>query len=132
MGNAAPYATLTAMVTGAYGAFETLAEDLWIATANKHFGLAMAFIKSFPQRQADMVALLGDGPDLTYRMGTILGRTKKIQFNSLGDIQDNYRRTFSSGIASVLDDFSGVRTAEKIRHLLAHRGGVVDARFRAK
>jgi len=124
-------AVLAAIITASYGALETLAEDIWIAALNRHPLLAKNFMEANKDKKLDMLATFGDGLDLTHRMGSMLVKTRKVQFQTFYDFKNAYEQSVPKEIADPLfSDCSGVLLAEKVRHLIAHRGGIVDAKFK--
>ena len=63
------------------------------------------------------------------KMGSVLSLNRRVSFQSLNDIVDAYQKAFRSDLDSVFDDLVATRETEKVRHLIAHRGGVVDRKF---
>jgi hypothetical protein len=70
------------------------------------------------------------GQDLTKGMGTRLTRKRSVQFISFGDVVKVYQDSFRGAVASAFTDCSDVFHAEKVRHLIAHRAGIVDQKFK--
>ena len=124
-GRAAIEAVLGAMITSAYSAFETLAADLWVATVDMHFELA-ANVLSDKSLQGNVVA--GYGGDISKAGGRVLRDTKKVTLDSLSGIQGAYRQAFKRQLNSVFD--KQLRHTEKVRHLIAHRAGLIDQKFK--
>ena len=124
-------AVLAAMVMASYAAFETLAADLWIAAVNRHHALATNWIGRNSERQLPVNIIAGYGYNVSQSMGTILRDTKKVSFKSLGDIRSAYKQAFNGEIDGVFDPVDDLVKAEKTRHLFAHRGGLIDQKFKA-
>jgi hypothetical protein len=125
-------AILSTMLTTTYAAVETLAADLWVAALNRHRVLATVYMSKNKERTIDWDRLVKHGLDLRKTMGTILYDTNKTTFQSFGDIKNAYTGAFGSEIDAIFADTTLVFHAEQIRHLFAHRGGVVDEKFRKK
>ncbi len=116
-------AALAAMISGAYAAFETLAEDLWVAVVDRHPNLA----KRFPNKTLTTNDIFQYGPDISKSMGSAY--RQKMGFRTLNGIVDTYKTTFGALIAPVFHDSTEIYKTEKIRHLIAHRSGIVDDKF---
>lgn len=80
-------AMLAAIVTGAYAALETMAEDLWIEAANRHDSLGMNWI-SHNKRKFDSDVFTTYGPNFSGRFETFLTETRKVQFQCMNDIKN--------------------------------------------
>jgi hypothetical protein len=123
-------AMLAAMVMATYAAFETLAADLWIVAVNRHHLLATNWIEKNQDRQLPINVIAGYGFDVSGRMGTLLHDTKKVSFESLFDIKKLYTQTFKGEIDDAFEPVNDLLKAEKTRHLFAHRGGLIDQKFK--
>lgn len=123
-------ASFAAMIMSAYATFETLAADLWIAAVNRHVSLAKNWAEQNPNKQFNMVDLYSRGGDLSKSSGTALHQTRKVTFESLKEIRGAYSHAFKSELDSAFDTVPYISAAEKIRHLFAHRGGLIDSKFR--
>jgi len=123
-GRAALEAVLAAMITSAYSAFETLAADLWVKTVDMHFELAANALGD-KQLPGNLVA--GYGGDISNVGGRVLRDTKKVTFDSLSGIQDAYKQAFKGAINTAFGP--QLRHTEKVRHLIAHRAGLIDDKF---
>jgi hypothetical protein len=124
-------AVLAAMVMASYAAFETLAADLWIAAVNRHHVLATNWIEKNSERQLPANLIASYGYNTSQSMGTILRDTKKVSFESLGDIRNAYRQAFKGEMDAAFEPAEELIKAEKTRHLFAHRGGLIDQRFKS-
>lgn len=125
-------AILASMITAGYAAFETLAFDLWIAAVNRFPALATKWAKD-PKNEKKNITLaeLADREfDLRAGMGDFLRRTRKVTFNSLSDVRTHYKLIFDGEADKCFAPVTELEAAEKIRHLLAHRGGLIDQRFK--
>jgi hypothetical protein len=123
-------AVLAAMVMAIYATFETLAADLWIAAVNRHHVLARNWIEKNPEKQLSATVIAGYGFDVSGRMGTLLHDTKKVSFESLFDIKKLYTDAFKGEIDDAFEPVNDLLKAEKTRHLFAHRGGLIDQKFK--
>jgi hypothetical protein len=123
-------AMLAAMVMGAYAAFETLAADLWVAAVNCHPTLATNWLEKNQDKQIPGSVLAGYGFNTSGCMGTVLHDTKKVTFESLFDVKKHYALAFKGAVDDVFDHIDDLRMAEKTRHLFAHRGGLIDQKFK--
>jgi len=126
-GRAALEAVLAAMITSAYSAFETLAADLWVATVDMNFELAANVLR---EKQLPGNVMAGYGGDISKVGGRVLRDTKKVTFDSLSGIQDAYKQAFKGAISEPFDQ--ELRHTEKVRHLIAHRAGLIDQKFKAE
>lgn len=123
-------AALAAMTMAAYASFETLAADLWIAAVNNHVALARKWIDKNSERQLPANVIAGYGFDVSQRMGTVLHDTKKVSFESLLEVRKAYSQAFDGVTDAVFEPLDGLIRAEKTRHLFAHRGGLIDKKFK--
>lgn len=122
-------AVLAAMITAAYAAFETMAADLWIAAVNRSPDLAKRFSEKHPDRQIPLNVLAGYGFDASKSMGRILAENRRVSFISFNEIRNAYRDVYRDDLGSIFSDVKAVMEAEKVRHLIAHRDGIVDEKF---
>jgi hypothetical protein len=123
-------AALAAMTMSAYATFETLASDLWICILNKHTSLADNWADKNKDKQLTMKDISGHGWDLSKAVGSALHITGKISFQTLKEIRMAYSQAFKGEIDSIFDGSPELVKSEKIRHLFAHRGGLVDRKFK--
>jgi len=115
-----------------YAAFETLAADVWIAAVNRDFSLAKNWIDKNSERQIPTSVLAGNNFNVSSLMGTILHDTKKVSFESLNDIRNQYFQTFKGELEGAFEPSDDLVKAEKTRHLFAHRGGLIDQKFKTQ
>ena len=120
---------LAAMLSNAYAAFEALAADLWVCAVNLRPQLATNYIDRTSDKSAKMSELFGEGFDLRASMGTRLIQTKKANFQTFNTIKNSYQYAFAGAADFVFSNNSEIYKAEKIRHLLAHRAGLIDPKF---
>jgi hypothetical protein len=123
-------AAFAAMTTSAYAALETLAADLWIEAVNQHPNLARNWFEKNPDRQVPGSVLAGYGFNASNSMGTILHETRRVTFESWGDVRRAHYHAFKGELESAFEPWQPIYRAEKTRHLFAHRGGLVDRKFR--
>jgi hypothetical protein len=65
-------------------------------------------------------------------MGTTLVLAKKVNFQTLSELRENYAHAFGAAIeACFLPDADLIET-ERLRHHLAHRAGLIDQRFKSQ
>jgi hypothetical protein len=122
-------ASFAAMIMTAYATFETLAADLWVCALNRHISLATNWAEKNQGKQLTMQDIYSRGGDLSKSSGTALHQTRKVSFESLKEIRGAYSHAYKNDLDSIfaVPDLS---KAEKIRHLFAHRGGLVDKKFK--
>ncbi len=123
-------AILAAMITAAYAAFEALASDLWVAALNKHGALAHNYVDKNRDKSLTLSDIRGHGFDLSNRMGTVLVQTRRVAFQSFYDVRIAYEQAFRDTLGDVFADVAAIAEAEKVRHLIAHRSGLVDDKFK--
>jgi hypothetical protein len=123
-------AAFAAMVMTAYAALETLAADLWIESVNRDSKLAGNWFEKSPDKQLPGNLLAGYDFNLSASMGTVLHSTRKVTFESWSDIKRAYELAFKDQLAEAFEPWRPIYRAEKTRHLFAHRGGMVDHKFR--
>ena len=123
-------AVLAAMVMASYAAFETLAADLWVEAVNRHNSLATNWMEKNSEKQIPGAVLASYEFNVSSYMGTILHSTKKVSFESLNDIRNLYRQAFKGAMDDAFEPIDDLVKAEKTRHLFAHRGGLVDRKFK--
>jgi hypothetical protein len=123
-------AAFAAMTMNAYAALETLAADLWIEALNRHSSLARNWFEKNPDKQLPGTVLAGYGFNASASMGTILHETRRATFESWGDVRKAYEQAFKGELADAFEPWKPIHRAEKTRHLFAHRGGMVDRKFR--
>jgi hypothetical protein len=121
---------LSAMLLGAYAAFETAAADLWVELVNSDPSSPENWLEKNPNKNFSPADLIGYNFNLSGKMGTYLFRSQKASFQSLNDVRSNYSGAFKGAADSCFEPAKNLVEAEKIRHLLAHRGGVIDAKFK--
>jgi hypothetical protein len=119
-------------------AFEILAGDAWETAVNESpCGLGQATFKSLPAGQDSegvsarhiSVGVLGrHGFDLRNKIGTVL--RAKFDFTGVRGIREAYEAAFGKGpdLTRILAD-ARLTVLESMRHLIVHRGGMVDAEF---
>jgi hypothetical protein len=123
-------AAFAAMTNSAYAALETLAADLWIEAVNRHPKLAENWFDKNPDKKLPGNVLAGYGFDVASRMGTILHETRTVTFESWKEVRKAYEHCFKGDLTDAFEPWQSVYQAEKTRHLFAHRGGMVDRKFR--
>jgi hypothetical protein len=118
-------------------AYECLAGDLWAASVNQATTLGHHLLSSIgsddkenlglSRRQIDVGLAARYGFDLRHSLGTIL--KPKFDFRSFSGIEDAYNQAFGA-CGKPLEEYRiTLKELEQIRHLIVHRGGVVDERF---
>lgn len=122
-------AVLAAMVMTSYAALETLAADLWVAAVNRHHKLAANWVEK-NDRALPANLLASYNFNASASMGTILHSSKRVSFESLYDIKNLYSETFKGAVDDAFEPIDGIIKAEKTRHLFAHRGGLIDQKFK--
>ena len=69
--------------------------------------------------------------DLRDKMGKVLKRLKKVDFQSWYTIKDAYVAAFGNEVEDIFDlpDHADMGVIESMRNLIAHRAGIVDQQF---
>jgi hypothetical protein len=106
-------AAFAAMTTSAYAALETLAADLWIEAVNRHPNLARNWFEKNPDKQLPGSVLAGYGFNASASMGTILHETRRVTFESWGDIRKAYEYAFKGELAEAFEPWRPIHRAEK-------------------
>ena len=122
-------ALMASMIALAYGAFETMATDLWVAAVNRYTVLAKNFVQRNPDRKIDLNVLAGYSFDTSRSMGTVFLENNRVSFQSLGALKLAYADIFKGASDSAFEPWHAIYLAERIRHVIAHRGGLVDRKF---
>jgi hypothetical protein len=125
-------AILASMLTSSYAAFEALASDLWVSAVNKHTELAKNWTEANSNKAIEFSQLVGHEFDLSKSMGTVLSQSQKVSFLSSNDFFKAYKDAFAGEVDNVFEPKKDLMGAEQIRHLLAHRGGQIDKKFKDK
>jgi hypothetical protein len=123
-------AALAAMLTTSYAAFETMAADLWVAALNRHVELADKFIERNRDKKLELPVLSGFKYDMSRSMGRVLVENRKVSFQSFNSLSEAYRNAFREIVDPVFSHPQEIYQTEQIRHLLAHRGGLIDSKFK--
>lgn len=123
-------AIYSAMVSISYGAFEVLAGDLWYAALNRFPALAASWANHTDnvKKNITLAELAGEKFNLSSGMGDFLRRKRSATFSSLNDVANHYTAAFGS-IPVDLRKGAICATAQ-VRHLFAHRAGIVDQKFK--
>jgi hypothetical protein len=124
--------TLATMAISAYSAFESLAADLWVELVNADAEAPVNWAEMNPGRGLNMSMndLAGHGYNLSGKMGTYLQQTRRVTLQSLTDIRSAYHTAFRELADPCFEPSWELYEAEKVRQLLAHRGGVIDQKFK--
>jgi hypothetical protein len=130
---------LYALLTEAWTAFESLAQDLWVRIVNVYpVPLAQRVLEPTANLEAGNQVksiswkIIKDfGFDLTADMGTLLLRQKSVDFQQLKSIKAAYSVAFD-GETDVIFESANPKLdiLEATRNLLAHKGGVIDKKFK--
>jgi hypothetical protein len=146
-------ALLSAILMGAWTAFESSASDLWRRAVNlRPFSLGEYCWQSRKSKAKDIedtsaereqrksvpFALLKEHRyDISKVIGSILEERRVVNFDSLGGIRAAFEATFmldethpSTKLKDIFDHHNAdMISLQAMRNLLAHRGGVVDQSF---
>lgn len=129
-------ATMAAMLIGLWTAFESLAQDTWIAAVNvKPVPLAQRVLdprlqKGDQSKSISWKVISSAGFNLEKSMGTILLRERKVDFQSLENIRDAYKAAFAGEFESIFDSHNvELFRLETVRNLFVHKGGIIDDKF---
>jgi hypothetical protein len=129
-------ATMAAMLIGLWTAFESLAQDTWIAGVNER-PIPLAERTLDPRLQKGDQAktfsfklLVSSGFNQQRSMGTILLRERKVDFQTLGNIRDAYKAAFDGEMEPIFEAHNlELFRLETVRNLFVHKGGVIDQKF---
>lgn len=132
-------------------AFESFSEDLWKVAVNRGpKRLAKKIVKaavngknlnagtdseSKSARKAVSYQTLAEfGFDLRNRMGDVLKKEKRVGFDTSEAMEAAYLTVFADKCKAVFElaAYENVRGLEQLRHVLAHRAGVADLKFKTK
>lgn len=123
-------ALFAAMIMAAYAALEALASDLWIAALNKKSKFATNWIARNPDKKLPTYVFSKYGFNLEDKMGTVLHLEHKVSFEVWSEIKEAYSHAFGGDLDKCFEPAEEIRKAEKTRHLFAHRGGIIDQKFK--
>lgn len=131
---------LYALLTEAWTAFESLAQDLWVRIVNSYpVPLAQRVLEpnanletGNPVKSVSWKTIKDFKFDLTADMGTLLLRQNSVDFQRLKSIRAAYSVAFDGETDAIFDhpNHSKLPILEVTRNLLAHKGGVVDKKFK--
>jgi hypothetical protein len=132
-------------VIASWTAFESLATDLWVNSLNhRPKSLGMSALKAQRRKSDDdesnvdnlgaisVDVLAKYDFDLRERIGYYLWREQVFKFNNLSSIRSAYKAAFGKQAKEWFNDEKfdkDLPTVEALRHVLAHRGGIIDDRF---
>lgn len=124
---------LFSMVLSSYAAFETLAADLWIAILNRcpqTLGVEWCKNHKTNNKKYDLKDLAEFGFDLSGNIGSFLVDREHASFQNLEAIKANYIDAFGNGARPCFEPSEALYLLAKVRNLIAHRGGLIDAQFK--
>ena len=105
----AVYPILSTQITGAWTAFEVLAEDLWVTAVNSDLRLAKTYLKPEAKNQektfsaSDVLEMAKTyGAELPKNIGTILRDTEKATLDPLKALRFTYEKTFGRPVETIL------------------------------
>jgi hypothetical protein len=143
----------SALVIGAYTAFEMAATDIWLAAVNARprtlaaraleFGRGAESHTKAQEPSVPLATLAEYDFDISRNVGEYLRESRRVSFDSLKGIDAAYKAAFripedrEKRISNVLTDLfresnADLKALEAVRNLFAHRGGKTDERFRAQ
>jgi hypothetical protein len=132
---------LLAAISSAWTALECLAKDLWVVSLNSRpINLAHRAFQSISfdgatdgltGRSITVGLLARHGFDLRSCLGTLL--SSKFDFSGMKGIREAYFAAYgkSPELENILAN-KDLETLEAIRHLIVHRGGIIDAEFKRR
>lgn len=124
-------------VTAMWSALEVTASDVWVAAVNaspekfgdKVFAAYKDFKEGFSSRKIDLWLLSKYKFDLRHHIADIV-RTR-IDFTNLDEIKQAYNTAFDLDRTSqAAVDWEVLRKLVLTRNLIAHRSGIIDAKFK--
>ena len=120
---------LGAVVMMTYAAYEALATDLWELALNTNVDLAVKWLEGSSEKQIRLSEFVSHRFDLSRCMGTFLLRGNRVSFTSLKSITGSYEQAFGQDAKQCFEPRGELSATEQVRHLLAHRGGLIDSKF---
>lgn len=137
----AVHALLSATTTATWTAFEVLVTDLWVEALNQQpTELAQHVLSSIPssegtdgisKRSVSVGLLARYGFDLRSSMGTVLKAS--FDFTGVSGMHKAYATAFGMDTElKAIFDRQELRMLEAVRHLLVHRGGIIDESFKKR
>ncbi len=130
--------TMAAMLIGLWTAFESMAQDTWIASVNaRPVPLAQRVLEPGARletgeqtKSVSWKVISGAGFDLRGTMGDTLLRERKVDFQSLKMIRAAYNVAFAGEIEPIFKlHNTELFRLETVRNLFVHKGGLVDRKF---
>jgi len=131
-------ATMAAMLIGLWTAFESLAQDMWIAAVDaRPLPLAQrviepgADLKTGEQSKSISWKVISSaGFNLRPCMGQILLRERKVDFQQLKGTRAAYNVAFAGEFETIFEKHHlELFRLETVRNLFVHKGGLVDRKF---
>ncbi|HEY2515731.1 MAG TPA: hypothetical protein VGI39_32905 [Polyangiaceae bacterium] len=130
-------AQLAGAVIALWTALECLTGDMWESAINANPTLLSKVefkdglrVPGITDKNIEIWQLQKHGFDLRNKMGTIFRR--RFDFSSIEDISKSYKTVFGKEIVGIIGDNPCIRVLEATRHLLVHRGGLVDEGYVSK
>jgi hypothetical protein len=128
-----------AMLIGLWTALESLAQDTWITAvnacpaplANNVMAAPDATLKTGNQSKSLSYShFSGSNFDFRNTMGNLLFAERKVDFQHFNGIRAAYNVAFAGELEAIFQPYQiGLFRLEATRNLLAHKGGIIDAKF---
>ncbi len=121
---------LTSSTTLIWTAFECLARDLWVSSLNTgNTILAQTAFRSVGAKNIQVGLIARYGFDLRNHLGSLL--SSKVKFSDVSGIHKAYVAAYENpDTFGAIFDRDELRFLEKCRHLIAHRAGIIDEKFK--
>lgn len=117
-------------------AFECLARDLWVNALNNssvsvaHKAFNCLEREDAARKSVSISELAKHGFDIRQKVGSIL--EAKLVFTDFPSIQKAFRIIDEKAVVSTSDDERQLFLLEKARHLIVHRAGYVDQKYKSE
>jgi hypothetical protein len=131
-------ATMAAMLIGLWTAFESLAQDTWIAAVNaRAIPLAQRVLEPGARlgtgeqlKSVSWKVIVTQGFNLRTSMGETLLRQRAVDFQQLKTVRAAYNVAFDGQLEPVFQEHHvELFRLETVRNLFVHKGGLVDRKF---
>jgi hypothetical protein len=120
---------LSSMLLAAHVSFESLAIDVWVELVNSDETAACNWVNKNPDKNLKMSEPKGQRFDLKGKFGTFL-QLNKLKMQSLKGIRKAYKDAFGGAADACFDPPADIEESSQVRHLLAHRAGLIDEKFK--
>ncbi len=132
-------AIMAAIVSESYTAFECFLSDVWVSALNhgpQDIANKVAIHKDLKKKDDPItVKMLYESPyDVRKEIGSFLRETRRVSFQTLGDIKVAYSMAFGPEAIALFSKIDGgfIEALCACRNVLAHKAGRADSDFLSK